>query len=105
MLLHVLVLANTQSGFSGSGSGPGCLTNEEPSGLCAVAGRKRSRGTGTEYAGWCACPEGSFCHGSGCDTTTPRQLWNPDEVSVHFTLVIGLVGVLELELALAVEPR
>ena len=34
-----------------------------------------------EYAGWCICPEGSFCLGSGCNITAPRNLWNPDEVS------------------------
>lgn len=71
--------------------GPSCFRDgsciaEEPSGVCAAAGRQRSRGTGTVYAGWCACPEGSFCSGGGCNMTTPRQLWNPDEVSMHLTL-------------------
>lgn len=121
----------SRSGFSGSGSGLGCLTNQEaylrngccagscatsysscfdcpttpqqdpanyggppcfqngaciaqePAEVCNAPSQKRPRGTGTEYAGWCACPTGSYCRGSGCNSTTPRNLWNPDEVSMR----------------------
>ena len=67
--------------------GPSCFQNgaciaQEPAGVCNAPSRKRPRGTGTEYAGWCACPTGSFCHGSGCNSTTPRNMWNPDEVRI-----------------------
>lgn len=62
-----------------------CIAGE-PSRSCAAPSEKQPRGTGTEYAGWCVCPEGSFCSGGGCNATTPRQLWNPDEVRVRCVL-------------------
>ena len=130
------------SGFSGSGSSPSCLTNQEayhgneccagtcgasslnacydcptpeedtvnhggpscfregaciadePRVACPASAHKKVRGTGTKYAGWCICPEGSFCEGKACDEDGdtddnidhPRDRWNPDEVSaVVFT--------------------
>lgn len=75
--------------------GPSCFREgaciaEEPQGLCPAPARKRVRGTGTEYAGWCVCPGGSFCQGDGCTTNAttatgaalnPRDRWDPDKVS------------------------
>ena len=58
-----------------------CIANT-PAGSCAAPSVKEPRGDETEYAGWCECPEGSFCNGDGCSKTAPRQLWNADEVSV-----------------------
>ena len=72
--------------------GPSCFRNgsciaEEPAGACAAPSVKNERDNydgKTEYSGWCVCPEGSFCSGDVCNAVAPRQLWNPDEVSVHF---------------------
>ena len=42
------------------------------------------------YAGWRICPEGAFCQGDGCsaNTSTPRDRWDPDKVSVLHLCVI-----------------
>ena len=75
--------------------GPSCFREgaciaEEPQGLCPAPANKFDRGTGTEYAGWCVCPEGSFCGGGACTSnvttatgvaSSPRDRWDPDTVS------------------------
>ena len=74
--------------------GPSCFREgaciaEEPQKSCPAPADKHDRGTGTEYAGWCVCPGGSFCHGDGCSTNltsatvtieAPRDRWDPDKV-------------------------
>jgi hypothetical protein len=40
-----------------------------------------------EASGWCVCAKGLFCANGGtvgdvCDSTAPRDRWNPDKVSV-----------------------
>ena len=59
-----------------------CIARTTPLGSCAAPSVKQVRGE-SEYGGWCVCPEGSFCRGDGCNTTTARGQWNPDEVSVR----------------------
>lgn len=75
--------------------GPACFREgaciaAEPKGSCPAPASKRVRGTGTEYAGWCICPGGSFCQGDGCTSnvttatgvaSSPRNRWDPDTVS------------------------
>lgn len=75
--------------------GPSCFREgaciaEEPQGSCPAPADKRDHGTGTEYAGWCVCPGGSFCHGGACAADaaaaagvalSPRDRWDPDAVS------------------------
>ena len=44
---------------------------------------------GAQYAGWCLCPQGTFCQGDGCngnatsttETPAPRDRFNKDDVS------------------------
>lgn len=62
--------------------GPSCFRDGsciagEPPGSCAAPSEKQPRGTGTEYAGWCVCPEGSFCSGGGMQRNDTQTVVEP----------------------------